>query len=942
VGHGTGVASAAAGNLNTSPATASSGGALSFSGMAPKAFLGNYKILGTPGVNDGFGSEDVMIEALTDAMTDGMDVVTTSVVALPATSGALDTSCSGKPCDPLAYAFEMAAQKGMVITAAAGNQTGDQFGSYQNYPYFNSIASPATAPSVISVGATLNSHVLTPAVSVNSSSAPSNLKGIPAESSFPPTFFPSTQGANAAPLVDITQMGADGYACSALPAGSLNGVFALIERSPATNGCSFTTKVTNAQAAGAAGVVLYMYDSSTPFPPDISESTFIGPVVMISNSAGTALKAYLDSSSSSHPGEVVIPVVTIDSAGTETPLATYDTTEQLAVTLVQNQLASYNSFGPSPDGLIKPDLVATGGLDPGNGGSSSSGMYMATQNYDPNGALYSSDRYAAADGTSFATPLVAGAAALLKQAHPTYTGPQIKSALVNFSARDTTTDDGYIDNNFNQNQPQTVTPEWMGAGRLDANAATGATIAIQPATVSFGYLQNTTTLPITKPLTVTNQGSSSVTLSVAAVAGVAATGATVSVDKSSLAIPPSGSATLNVMLAGSVPSAGAYSGQITLQASGLSLHVPYLFLVGSGVPYNAIPFTGGEGVPGQDIGANLVQVIDQFGVPVSGTPVSFSAPRGSMVFNSVTGSPACTGSGSSSVTCNTDKNGFAWADVVLGSSIGSPAITAGPKGLTQAFATAILPQPTITQGQVLDNAAFLPTIAPGSIVAIKGSNLMNASELVNTAQGYDLSSSPYACNGICPGWSLVLDGVNVSFDVPSANISVPAPIVAVSPGQINVQVPWELNNQTSAQLKVIIDEVIFSNVVTAAVSNYTPAFFTNSGNVADALDTNYKVITTSNPAIRGNYIQLYANGLGPVTTTPADGFAPAGNTNTTQSCTVSIGGQPATVAFCGMPQGLAVYQVNAQVPTNITAGSQSITITIGGKTSPTGIVIPVQ
>ncbi|MBV8903195.1 MAG: hypothetical protein JOZ22_06115, partial [Acidobacteriia bacterium] len=170
----------------------------------------------------------------------------------------------------------------------------------------------------------------------------------------------------------------------------------------------------------------------------------------------------------------------------------------------------------------------------------------------------------------------------------------------------------------------------------------------------------------------------------------------------------------------------------------------------------------------------------------------------------------------------------------------------------------------------------------------------------------------------------------------------PAPIVAVSPGQINVQVPWELNNQTSAQLKVIIDEAIFSNVVTAAVSNYTPAFFTNSGNVADALDTKYKVITTSNPAIRGNYIQLYANGLGPVTTTPADGFAPAGNTNTTQSCTVTIGGQPATVAFCGMPQGLAVYQVNAQVPTNITAGSQSITITIGGKTSPTGIVIPVQ
>ncbi|HEY7392284.1 MAG TPA: S8 family serine peptidase, partial [Bryobacteraceae bacterium] len=552
VGHGTAVASAAAGNITTGAAVAATGSPLTFSGMAPKAYLGNYKIFGSPGVNDGFGTEDIMIQALTDAIGDGMDIVTTSIGSTPAISGALDISCGG-PCDPLAYAFEMAAKKGMIITVAAGNQNGDQYGYYQNYPYFNSISTPATAPSVIGVGATLNSHVLAPSVMVNDPNVASNLKGIAAEPSFFPTFFPSALGANVAPLIDITQLGNDGYACSPI-SGSLSGAYALIERGPSSNPCSFATKITNAQSAGAAGVVFYNYNSSAIIPPDTSEATFAGPVVMISNSDGETLKTYIDA----HTGASV----TIDSAGIETPLTTYDSQEGLSPALVQNQLASYNSFGPAPDGTIKPDLVATGGLDPGNAGSLSSGMYVAAQNFDPNGILYSENRFAAADGTSFATPLVAGAAALVKQAHPSYTAAQIKSALVNATAQDTTTDDGDIDICGNQNPPQPVTPEWLGAGRLNAGAAAGSTVTVTPATVSFGYLQTSTSLPVAKPLTVTNLGGAAVTLAVAVVASNAPANTSVTVDTTSLAIASGASAALNVTLSGSVPSAGAYTGQV--------------------------------------------------------------------------------------------------------------------------------------------------------------------------------------------------------------------------------------------------------------------------------------------------------------------------------------------------------------------------------------------
>ena len=55
--------------------------------------------------------------------------------------------------------------------------------------------------------------------------------------------------------------------------------------------------------------------------------------------------------------------------------------------------------------------------------------------------------------------------------------------------------------------------------------------------------------------------------------------------------------------------------------------------------------------------------------------------------------------------------------------------------------------------------------------------------------------------------------------------SFPGRFVFVSPGQINVQVPWELQGYTSAQVKVTIDGFIFGNVVTVPVADATPAFF---------------------------------------------------------------------------------------------------------------------
>ena len=83
------------------------------------------------------------------------------------------------------------------------------------------------------MGASTNGHVFQTAVSANDPNAPMAIHGIAAT---PAVTQIAGAGAASAPLIDVTQLGNDGFACAALPPGSLNGVFALIHRG-GTNDC---------------------------------------------------------------------------------------------------------------------------------------------------------------------------------------------------------------------------------------------------------------------------------------------------------------------------------------------------------------------------------------------------------------------------------------------------------------------------------------------------------------------------------------------------------------------------------------------------------------------------------------------------------------------------------------------------------------------------------
>ncbi len=874
MGHGTAVASAAAGETNS--------GTVTSSGIAPKAWLGNYKIAGSPGVNDG-PTDDILIMAIEDALDDGMDVVNLSWGSLAVSDWA---------GDPVAAAFENASAAGMVVVAAAGNE-GD---SGASYPLYSSISSPSNAPSVISAGASTNSHSFSPSVGVASGSAPDTVRNLAAQPGSS-TFYPSAVGANTAPLVDITQppIGNDGLACSPLGTGTLTGAFALIKR----GSCFFADKAAYAQAAGAVGVVFYMADSSSVIAP--AAANFVGPTAMISLSDGEALKSYL----ASNPNAPVV----IDLAGIES-------------SSTGNSVASFSSRGPTPDGLLKPDLLSVG-----------TSLYLAVQDYDPQGVMFSDNRYAAADGTSFAAPIAAGAAALVRQAHPDWNPAQVRSALINSASPSVTAEDFYGD---------PVDVRSTGSGLLNAAAAVGAAVLADPATASFGVM-SPGTLSKSQTITLTNTGSSAVTLAAAVAASSQPSGAGVSVSPESATLQPRASTTFVVALSGSIPAAtaGAYSGVITFTSgSAVSLRVPYLYTIAGNVASRVVPvFSNVQGLPGADAGAVLVQATDANGAPVSNVSITFAAsPRsqGMFTLKSVDGAPACSpASSTASVVCPTDSYGLAYAGVVLGSTTGDYELDISDGRSSYSASVYIMPQPTIAG--ISDAASYQTTVAPGSYISLFGSNLLDSAMFAGEA----------AASARLP---MSLDYVNVSFDadINGKHVSYPGHLAYVSAAQVNVQVPWELQGASSAQVKVIVNEYygppsIYGNVYTVTLNDYVPAFFEVSG-IAAALDINYNVISSTNKVLRGSIVQLFANGLGPVTGQPASG-APASASplsRTPATPVVTIGGQNADVAFSGLAPGFpGLYQVNVKVPPDIPTGTQPITISIGGQTSKPS-TLPVQ
>ncbi|MEU4483686.1 S8 family peptidase [Streptomyces purpurascens] len=212
-------------------------------------------------------------------------------------------------------------------------------------------------------------------------------------------------------------------------------------------------------------------------------------------------------------------------------------------------LADFSSRGPGLDGALKPDVTAPG-VD--ITAAAAPGSQIA-QEVGENPAGYMS-----ISGTSMATPHVAGAAAILKQQHPSWKYPELKGALTGST------------------KGGKYTPFQQGSGRIQVDQAIKQSVVAEPGSVSFGVQQwpHTDDKPVTKELTYRNLGTKDVTLKLASTAtnpkGAAAPAGFFKLGTTSVTVPAGGKAsvpfTADTKLGGTVD--GAYSAYVTATGGG--------------------------------------------------------------------------------------------------------------------------------------------------------------------------------------------------------------------------------------------------------------------------------------------------------------------------------------------------------------------------------------
>lgn len=221
-----------------------------------------------------------------------------------------------------------------------------------------------------------------------------------------------------------------------------------------------------------------------------------------------------------------------------------------------------------------------------------------------------------------------------------------------------------------------------------------------------------------------------------------------------------------------------------------------------------------------------------------------------------------------------------------------------------------------TQVALTQADGTLPTVFAGGVVNAAGSTgAYVAPGSIATAYGYFSGVSL----ALAPGTPLPTSLGGVSMQI--GGIS--APLFAVSSGQVNFQVPWELAGQSQASLTVTVNGKT-SAAQTVSIVPAAPGIFSmNSQGTGQGaiLDTSYRLVDASNPAIAGStVIQIFCTGLGAVSNPPPTGsLTPASPLSQTIATPfVSIDGIQAQVLFSGLaPGAVGEYQVDALVPSTL-------------------------
>ena len=266
-----------------------------------------------------------------------------------------------------------------------------------------------------------------------------------------------------------------------------------------------------------------------------------------------------------------------------------------------------------------------------------------------------------------------------------------------------------------------------------------------------------------------------------------------------------------------------------------------------------------------------------------------------------------------------NNSGSENGDRIYSTSVIVPALVAGPV-------------PTVADGATVNNGSFAlhpAPLGPGAIAAIFGSNLNNGNPVCGSSFGADGKLITSIC-----GASVTVNGT-------------PAPMFFASPGQLAIQIPYEVAGQATASVVVTVDGQS-STPRTVFIDTAAPGIFSLSqtgngpGAILIANSDTLAVATgsvpgrTTRPARRGEIVTIFLTGLGVTSPALATGSPSTGNPTATPA-TVTIDGLPATVLFSGTAPGfVGLNQINVTVPTAARiANAVAVVVTLNGKISNT-------